>query len=97
MRRAIALGLKEAMQEMRGSGISSDQALSLLMDTNRLDTLDTAAVHGNMVIVDMQGGATALASTISAVKAAGHLSADDPPAPAPPPRRNPLPDSKGEI
>ncbi|MEX0921956.1 MAG: SPFH domain-containing protein [Rhodovibrionaceae bacterium] len=97
MRRAIALGLKEAMQEMRGSGLSAEQALSLLMDTNRLDTLDTAAVHGNMVIVDMQGGATALASTVAAVKVAGQLGADDPPAPAPLPRRTPLPDSKGEI
>lgn len=67
MRDAIAAGLEEAVTKL-SSVMSQEQALTLLMDTNRLDTLGSAAAHGNMVLVDMQGGAD-FAKTIAAVKA----------------------------
>lgn len=70
MRAAIAKGMKTAMATLTESGLSPEQALGLLMDTNRLDTLGAAAAHGNMILVDMQNGGE-LAKTIGAVRAAG--------------------------
>ena len=72
MREAIATGMKQAMNTLKGAGLNETQALSLLMDTNRLDTLGSAATHGNMVLVDMQSGSSTLSDTITAVKVAQH-------------------------
>lgn len=73
MREAIAKGMELAMNALTASGMSQEQALSLLMDTNRLDTLNSAAAHGNMILVDMKGGADSFASNVAAVKAAERL------------------------
>lgn len=73
MREAIANGMKEAMDTLGKSGLTREQSLSLLMDTNRLDTLGSAATHGNMVLVDMKSGVENLAETISAVKATNKI------------------------
>lgn len=54
MREAIAKGMDHAMSTLREAGLTSEEALALLMDTNRLDTLSTAAAFGNMVLVDMK-------------------------------------------
>ena len=70
MRNAIAKGLKESMENLTGV-MSPQEALALVMDTNRLDTLGTAAAHGNMVLVDMNGGGD-LPKLMAAVKAAQH-------------------------
>lgn len=70
MREAIARGMKDAMTTLRASGLSNEQALSLLMDTNRLDTLAVASAHGNLVLADMKSGGETLISTIGAVQAA---------------------------
>lgn len=70
MREAIANGMKQAMTTLKDAGLNETQALSLLMDTNRLDTLGSAATHGNMILVDMQSGSHSLSDTITAVKAA---------------------------
>ena len=69
MREAIAKGMKESMETLEASGLSTEQALELLMDTNRLDTLGSAAAHGNMVLVDLQSGGD-MAKTVGAVRAA---------------------------
>ncbi len=71
MRDAIARGLKEVIDELAGI-ISTEQALSLIMDTNRLDTLSTAAEHGNMLLVDMEGSSE-LAKTVAGMKAVEKL------------------------
>lgn len=68
MREAISRGMNAAMAELMSAGLTPDQALDLLMDTNRLDTLGGAAQHGNMVLVDMQT-AQPMANTIAALKA----------------------------
>lgn len=52
MREAIALGLEEAMRTMTGAGLTTEQAVSLLTDTNRIDAITTAAAHGNTIIID---------------------------------------------
>jgi regulator of protease activity HflC (stomatin/prohibitin superfamily) len=52
MREAIARGLEEAMQTMMKSGLSTEQAIQFLSDTNRLDTITSAATHGNTIIID---------------------------------------------
>ena len=70
MRDAIARGLDKALGKLQAGGLTVDQSLMLLMDTNRLDTLGSAAAHGNMVLVDMQDG-SGFAKTVAAVRAAG--------------------------
>lgn len=69
MREAIAKGIDQAMKTLSAAGLSEQEALLLLMDTNRLDTLGSAAAHGNMVLVDLKGN-NDMVTTIAAVKAA---------------------------
>jgi regulator of protease activity HflC (stomatin/prohibitin superfamily) len=52
MREAIARGLEEAMKTMTAAGLSTEQAMQFLSDTNRLDTITSAAAHGNTIIID---------------------------------------------
>jgi len=52
MRGAIAKGLEEAMKIMEKAGLNSEQAISFLTDTNRIDAITTAASHGNTIIID---------------------------------------------
>jgi regulator of protease activity HflC (stomatin/prohibitin superfamily) len=52
MREAIARGLEEAMRTMQNAGLSTEQSIQLLSDTNRLDTITSAAAHGNTIILD---------------------------------------------
>ena len=52
MREAIARGLEEAMRTMTAVGLSTEQAMQFLSDTNRLDTITSAAAHGNTIILD---------------------------------------------
>lgn len=52
MREAVALGLEEAMATMMRSGLTPEQAVRFLSDTNRIDAITTAATHGNTIIVD---------------------------------------------
>ncbi len=52
MREAVARGLEEAMKTMAKAGLTSEQAIAFLSDTNRLDTITSAATHGNTIIID---------------------------------------------
>lgn len=52
MREAVARGLEEAMATMKRAGLTSEQAVRFLSDTNRIDAITTAATHGNTIIVD---------------------------------------------
>ncbi len=52
MREAVARGLEEAMKTMKSAGLSAEQAIAFLSDTNRLDTITSAATHGNTIIID---------------------------------------------
>lgn len=52
MREAVARGLEEAMKTMAKAGLTPDQAIAFLSDTNRLDTITSAATHGNTIIID---------------------------------------------
>lgn len=70
MREAIAKGMNEAMATLKKSGLNGEQALALLMDTNRLDTLSVASSHGNLILADLKSGGTSLTETIGAVQAA---------------------------
>jgi len=81
MREAIAKGMDVSMTTLKSAGLSEQEALMLLMDTNRLDTLGSAATHGNMILVDMQGGED-LSTTIAAIRAAQGGSTPAPGAPA---------------
>jgi regulator of protease activity HflC (stomatin/prohibitin superfamily) len=68
MREAVAQGLKESMETMKAAGLSPEQSMEFLNETNRLDTITNAAAHGNMVIVDTRGG-NSFVDTVGAVKA----------------------------
>jgi regulator of protease activity HflC (stomatin/prohibitin superfamily) len=52
MREAVARGLEVAMATMARAGLSSEMAIQFLSDTNRLDTITSAASHGNTIIID---------------------------------------------
>lgn len=69
MREAIATGMEAAMKTLTDSGLSEQESLHLLMDTNRLDTISTAASHGNLILADM-ADSTHFMNTIAALKAA---------------------------
>lgn len=69
MREEMAKGLEIAMETMTKAGLSPQEAMMFLTDTNRLDTISNAAAHGNMVIVDTRAG-NDLPNTVAAVKAA---------------------------
>jgi len=74
MREAVAKGMEVSMETIKKAGLSSDQALDLLTATNRMDTISTAALHGNLILVDMasEGSKGAdMTQLIAAVKAAG--------------------------
>jgi len=73
MRDEIAKGLKAAIEEIVAAGLTTKEAVDLIMDTNRLDTFGSAAAHGNMMIVDMNQGGEQIANTLAAVKAAERL------------------------
>lgn len=68
MREAIARGMDAAMTTLRNAGLTPQESLMLLMDTNRLDTLSTVASEGNMILVDMKGSDD-LAKMLTAVQA----------------------------
>jgi len=68
MREAVAKGLEQAMSTMTKSGLSTQEAMKFLTDTNRFDTISNAASHGNTIIIDMKDTDT-LSETIAAVKA----------------------------
>lgn len=60
MRTAIAKGLEEAMETISRAGLSPEQAIHFLTDTNRIDAITNAASHGNTILLDvgtLDGGA----------------------------------------
>jgi len=69
MREAMAKGLENAMETMTKAGLTPQEAMAFLTETNRLDTISNAAAHGNMVIVDTRSGGD-MTDTVAAVKAA---------------------------
>lgn len=69
MREAVARGLETAMKTMTDAGLTSQEAMKFLTDTNRFDTISNAATHGNTIIIDMKDGG-AMGDTVAAVKAA---------------------------
>ncbi len=71
MREAIAKGLEEAMATMKNAGLTSDQAIDLLNETNRLDTITTAAGHGNLILMDAKNP-DGFGRTIAGVDAVVH-------------------------
>jgi len=72
MRDEIAKGLQKAIEEIKSAGLTTEQAVSLIMDTNRLDTLGSAAMHGNMFFVDLKQDSS-VANSLAAVVAANKL------------------------
>ena len=66
MREAVAAGSKESMETLTAAGLSVDQAVGFLMDTNRLDTLGTAASHGNMIVMDLNKGSEDFSQMLAA-------------------------------
>jgi regulator of protease activity HflC (stomatin/prohibitin superfamily) len=70
MRTAVARGLEEAMETMQKAGLSPEMAISFLSDTNRLDTITSAATHGNTIIIDAGASkdSASLAAMLQSVK-----------------------------
>ncbi len=71
MRKAIAEGIEESMSAIKKAApkLSDAEIMAFLTDTNRLDTISGAAMHGNMIVVDMQDSANARAIALTGVGA----------------------------
>lgn len=67
MREAVAKGLEESMKTMKESGLSIQESMEFLMETNRQDTITTAAAHGNLVLVDVNQS-NGIVDTIAGLK-----------------------------
>lgn len=72
MREAVAHGLESAMQTMTRAGLSTEEAMRFLTDTNRFDTISNAASHGNVIIIDTKEGQS-LAQIAAAVKGVSNV------------------------
>lgn len=68
MRTAVARGLEAAMQTMASAGLTAEQSVQFLTDTNRIDAITNAAVHGNTIIIDA-GAHKELATTAATLEA----------------------------
>jgi len=68
MREAVAKGLEESMKTMQTAGLSAEQAIAFLNETNRLDTITNASTHGNMIVMDAGKDNGDFAKTMAAVK-----------------------------
>lgn len=62
-RQIIARGLEESIKTLQESGVSSETAMTLLLETNRLDMLRDVGKHNNLIITDSQSN-TQLTSTL---------------------------------
>lgn len=69
MREEMAKGLETAMGTMKKAGLTTQEAIAFLNETNRLDTISNASAHGNMIIVDTRSSDNVI-NTVTAVKAA---------------------------
>jgi len=58
-RRILAAALTEAVVSAKSAGISEQDTLTLLLETNRLDTIKYAAEHGKLVLMDVKAPAAA--------------------------------------
>jgi regulator of protease activity HflC (stomatin/prohibitin superfamily) len=68
MREAVAKGLEQAMNTMTKAGLSTQDAMKFLTDTNRFDTISNAATHGNVIVIDMKD-TNNFSDTVAALKA----------------------------
>ena len=53
-RKILAQGLSEAVKAAAANGVDERDVLTLLMETNRLDTIKSAAEHGKLVVMDLR-------------------------------------------
>lgn len=51
-RRILAKSLAESVEIAKGSGVSEQDVLYLLLETNRLDTIKYASEHGKLIVMD---------------------------------------------
>ncbi len=58
-RRILAAALTEAVVTAKSAGISEQDTLTLLLETNRLDTIKYAAEHGKLVLMDVKAAPAA--------------------------------------
>lgn len=70
MREAIAHGMKDSMSTLIDAGLTQAQALELMQNTNRLDTLSSISSNGNLILMDLKGEQeSSVGETMAAVKA----------------------------
>ncbi|MES2931561.1 MAG: SPFH domain-containing protein [Patescibacteria group bacterium] len=67
MREAMSRGLHQALATMTAAGLDTRDAIAFLNETNRLDTLSTAADKGNMIIADTN--ARGIVDVVAAIRA----------------------------
>lgn len=53
-RKTLAEGIAESIETFKKNGISADEALTMLIDINRIDAIREVGKHGNTILVDMK-------------------------------------------
>lgn len=56
-RKLLADGLRESLAEFEKYHVNSAEALTVLLETNRIDAMRDIGKHGNLVLLDMAGAA----------------------------------------
>jgi regulator of protease activity HflC (stomatin/prohibitin superfamily) len=60
----LAKSLASAVSEAKQQGISENDIMHLLLETNRLDTIKYAAEHGKLVVMDVRDGGRGMTPTV---------------------------------
>jgi regulator of protease activity HflC (stomatin/prohibitin superfamily) len=71
-RAILAKGLTEAMGQAKAKGVDEREILSLLVETNRMDTIRSAAEHGKLVVMDLRSPAAMTLPLEGALKEPAH-------------------------
>ena len=72
MRKEMAEGMKEAMETMKQSGLETEIALEFILNATRLDTIESAAKYGSLILMDSDKSSV-LGNIIAASNAVNEL------------------------
>lgn len=74
MRKAIAEGMKEAMTTMKEAGLQPAEAVHMILEATRLDTLESASKSGNVILMDIdKSSKDPMSDVVAAVQAYGKM------------------------
>ncbi|EMY6611102.1 hypothetical protein ABCL16_003357 [Vibrio parahaemolyticus] len=67
MREAIAKNAKDSMEDLMSTGLSAQDAILLINEINRLDTISSVGESGNLILMDLSASSQDIGKIISSV------------------------------